>query len=151
MASYPAWVRFRWNEAFLWKRVALSFTLAALPAIACFSQGWGIAGLLMMAIGAWPVPPRVSVDSRGLLCRWLVVEERVALSHITHARVEPDARRLALFRPTVLSLGRHAKQDLRIVAPRSILQRLERDLRSEAALAGAPLSSDGKPTRRAAR
>lgn len=144
MASYPAWVRFRWNEAFLWKRFALSFTLAALPAIACFSQGWGIAGLLMMAIGVWPVPPRLSVDSGGLRCRWLVVEERIPLAHITHARVEPDARRAALSRPTVLSLGRHAKRDLLIVAPRSILQRLEHDLRSAAALAGAPLSRDGE-------
>lgn len=130
MASYAAWVRFPWNEPFLWKRFILGFALPALPAIACFTQGWGIAGLLVMAIGGWPIAPRVSVDSEGMLCRWLFVEQRVLLSHITHARLEPDPRRGALIRPTVLSLGRHARPDLLISAPLAILQRIEHDLRS---------------------
>lgn len=142
MPSYAVWVRFAWNEPIVWKRFALGFALAALPASVCFSQGWGIAGLFVMAIGAWPVAPRVSVDAGGLLCRWLFVEQRVALSHITHARLGRDARRNALFRSTVLSLGRHAKGDLVIFASRSILQRLEYELRKEAARAGAPLLAD---------
>lgn len=91
MASYAAWVRFSWNEPYIWKRFALGFTLTALPAIACFAQGWGIAGLLFLTVGAWPFPPRVSVSSSGMVCRWLLVEQRVPLSHITHARLEPDS------------------------------------------------------------
>jgi hypothetical protein len=141
-AGYAVWVRFAWNESFIWKRFALGFTLAAVPAAACFSQGWGIAGLLMLALGAWPIPQRVSVDSSGLLCRWLIVEARVALYHITYARLGRDARVTALCRPTVLSLGRHAKRDLVIFAPRTILLRLEQELLSRAALAGVGLSGD---------
>lgn len=139
MAGYAAWVRFSWNEPFIWKRFALGFTLAALPAVVCFGQGWGIAGLLILAIGAWPFPPRVSVSSSGVVCRWLFVEQSVPLSHLTHARLEPDSRRGAFLRATVLSLGRHAKPALLVFAPRTTLQRLEHDLRSAAASAGVPL------------
>lgn len=141
MASYAVWVRFSWNEPYVWKRFALGFTFAALPAIACFAQGWGLAGLLILSVGAWPIPPRVSVSSSGMVCRWLFVEQRVPLSHITDARLEPDPRRGAFPRSTVLSLGRHAKPPLLIFAPRTILQRLEHDVRTAAAVAGAPLST----------
>jgi len=128
--TYTAWVRFPWHEPFIWKRFALGFTLPALPAIACFTQGWGIAGLLVMAIGGWPISPRVSVNAKGLLCRWLFVEQRVPLSDMTHVRLEPDPRRGALVRRTVLSLGRHGRRELLISAPLGTLQRIERDLRS---------------------
>ncbi len=142
MASSAAWARFSWNEPFIWKRFALGFALAAIPAIACLAQGWGIAALLLMAIGASPIPPRVSVSARGVACRWLFVEQLVPLSHLTSARLEPDPRRGALSRPTVLSLGRHGKPPLHIHGPPAVLHQLEQDLRRELALAGAPLLGD---------
>ena len=136
MASHAAWVRFPWHEPFLWKRFALSCAVATASITVCFSAGWGIAGLLTLPIAFWPFPPRVSVDAHGLVCRWLFLERRLALSTITSVRLEPDPRRGALTRPDVLSLGLHHQPDLLIQAPHDSLAQLQRDLETELARSG---------------
>jgi hypothetical protein len=123
--ALTAWVRFGWNEPFLWRRFATMLGLSLVPTTVCLALGQGVLGLLAMAIGLWPWPLRLRVGSSGLEFRWLFLRQVLPLARITSVRVTLDPRRSGLLRRNVLVLGRTGEADLLVFAPDSTLRKLE--------------------------
>jgi hypothetical protein len=103
--------------------------VAWLPGAVCLAFGQGLLALLVIAVGSWPLPYRLSVTSAGLTCRWLFVQQTTSFSEMTFVRVIQDPRRWALFRGRVLAIGRRGARDLLVFANEPTLRKLELAIR----------------------
>jgi hypothetical protein len=133
---YAVWVGFGWTAPFLWKRFATMLALGVAPAAACVAMGYGVPGLLVMALGLWPFPWRLTISPRGLTCRWLFVRELIPFTQIATARLIKDPRRFTMFRRHVLALSRPTGRELLIFGKEATLVRVLHDIdqrRSQAA------------------
>jgi len=125
IAQFAGWVRFEWTDPFVWKRFASMLLISLLPAAACLALGQGVLALLVMAVGTWPFPLRLSVTESGVTCSWLFVRQTLAFSDLTSVRVMQDPRRWPLFRRTVLALGRRHGAHLLVFAKEQTLTELK--------------------------
>ncbi|HKY35339.1 MAG TPA: hypothetical protein VJN18_05330 [Polyangiaceae bacterium] len=123
--ALSAWVRFDWSDPFVRKRLVAMLLIALLPGGVCLAFGQGLLALLVMAIGTWPFPFRLSVEETGITCRWLFVKQTIAYSEVTFVRLIQDPRRWALFRGSVLALGRRGARDLLVFAREPALRKIE--------------------------
>jgi hypothetical protein len=124
MTGRSGWVQIGWRERFFWKRLGASLVLALGPAAACFGNGWGVAGLLLFALGCWPWPVRVTTSGRGLTLRWLLLKEHWPVASISRLSLEEDARRWAWPRRKVLVVEGEQRRRLIMHGSESELSRL---------------------------
>jgi hypothetical protein len=99
--------------------------VALLPAAVCLALGYGLLALLAMAVGSWPFPFRLCLTQAGITCRWRFVQQTISYADVTFVRLIQDPRRWALFRGSVLALGRRGASDLLVFAKEPTLRKLE--------------------------
>jgi hypothetical protein len=77
-----------------------------LPGLACFAGGAGVLGLLAFALGAFPWPLRLSLDSQGITLSTLLTRQHWSTDEIERVTLEHDSRRWAWPRRHVLVIER---------------------------------------------
>lgn len=83
----------RWSQRFVIKRLLAMTLLGVIPATLCASLGHGLWSLVILTIGVWPLPYRLTVARATVQISWLFVTERIGRDAIVDVRLEPDARR----------------------------------------------------------
>jgi hypothetical protein len=119
-----SWVKIGWREPLFWRRFVVNVLLACVPAAACFAIGWGVPGLVLFAVGAWPWPVQVSVGRDGVRLRWLFLRESWPAESIMGLRVQTDPRRWAWPRRKVLIIERRNHRASFVFGPEEMLSRL---------------------------
>ena len=114
MTRRVAWVQIAWTDTLFWRWFLMRMVMTTLPALLCFHWRAGLLGLGALALGAFPWPVRVTLDSRGITLTSLLMRARWAAETLERVALEVDTRLYAWPRttrapdPTPRSL-RHAR------------------------------------------
>jgi hypothetical protein len=120
-------------------RKRLAFVgLVPLPLAAiCFALGQGVLGVVLFALGLWPLPFRCTVGTQGIRIRWLAVSQLIPWADVAAVKMELDGRRWVLgARARVLAIRRHTRPTVTLRARSDVLAALMREI-SRLAPAGA--------------
>jgi hypothetical protein len=98
--------------------------LATLPALASFSLGHGLLGLVLFALGAFSWRPKVGIGARGVEIRWLFLRERCKPGELQAILLSTDAARWTCGRRRVLVIERRGRGPWVVFAPERVLNDL---------------------------
>jgi hypothetical protein len=103
--------------------------MTTLPALLCFHGRAGLLGLGALALGAFPWPVRLTLDSRGIALAAFLVRARWAADTLERITLEVDTRPRAWPRRNVVVIERRGRPVVRVFGSAARLTELARAAR----------------------
>jgi hypothetical protein len=100
--------------------------MTTLPALLCFRWHAGVLGLVALALGAYPWPVRLTLDSRGVTLSSFLVRARWGADTLERIAFEVDTRPRTWPRRPVIVIERRGRAAVRVFGSAERLASLER-------------------------
>ena len=126
MTQRVAWVQVGWTDPLFWRWLLMRTVMTTLPALLCFHWGAGLLGLGALALGAFPWPVRLTVDSRGIMLTSFLVRARWAADTLERVTFEVDTRPRTWPRRNVVVIERRGRPAVRVFGSAARLTELAR-------------------------
>jgi len=121
-----AWVQLGLTEPLFWRWFLVRMVVTTLPALLCFRWQLGFLGLGTLALGAFPWPVRLTLDSRGITLSSFLVRARWGADTLERIALEVDTRPRTWPRRHMLVIARPCRANVRVFGSAERLAGLER-------------------------
>ena len=126
MTQRVAWVQVGWTDPLFWRWFLVRMMMTTAPALLCFHWHAGLLGLGALALGAFPWPVRLTLDSRGITLASILVRTRWAAATLERITLGVDTRPRSWPRRNVLVIERRGRPAVRVFGPAARLAELAR-------------------------
>ena len=126
MIQRVAWVQLGLREPLFWRWFLVKMVVATLPALLCFRWHAGFLGLGALALGAFPWPVRLTLDSRGITLSSFLIRARWGADTLERIALEVDTRPRTWPRRQMILIERRGHAGVRVFGSAEQLAGLER-------------------------